>query len=376
MINTVETGQGVMKHPDVQKGLHQGHHEDEHKSHRVNLVKAISVGLAGTVVAAGVYVGSSKLFGPEGGDYGVAPIAASDTLNPTPTETIYNTEAPTPTPEPTPTPTTTETKSELDGIPAERLQFTKDLLKIYENSLSSNEDEFNKVDDYLTREQIIEYGKTGEYSNIENFSIISHKDGSPAIAMINCQDNVVSGFKKAIKEMEVYDSNYLKLLTDNGMRSFIINRFNEKSGFVYTYNEEGQFVWNLSKEGLKSEIPYMNTLLGGPLYIESVGIKMLNLGGEFAKYPGYFKEGLSAYCWWNLYCKNGQQFCKEMAHAGYIGAKVRYGEKYSQPFRSETIQVSFEKIFKEGLVDFFGGTADEINKNRKSMPDWNPGDLK
>ena len=127
----------------------------------------------------------------------------------------------------------------------------RDLLKIYENSLlSSTHKAFNKVDDYLTREQIINYGKTGEYEDIENFAIIMHKDGTPAIAMINCQENVVSSFKKGIEEMEAYDPNYLKILTNNGMRTFTVNRYNENYGSTYTFNKEGQFIWNATKEDL------------------------------------------------------------------------------------------------------------------------------
>ena len=116
--------------------------------------------------------------------------------------------------------------------------------------------------------------------------------------------------------------------------------------------------------------------LKNKVLVESYGIKFLNLSGEYAQHVGYYKEGLPAYCFWNLYCKNGQPFCKAMAYGDYLGAKVRYGEEYSPvDFNSETIQKSFEMIFNQGLVDFFGGTANEINENRKSMPDWNRGDL-
>ena len=295
---------------------------------------------------------------------------------PTPSPTLEPTVSPTPTVTPTPTIIPTPTiQSELVGVPAERLQFVKDLLKIYVDSLMTSNSAFDKVDDYITREQIINYGKTGAYEDIENFAIIMHKDGTPAIAMINCQDNVVSGLKEAIKKMEGYDSNFLKILTDNGMVTFIPNRFNENEGFTYTFNKQGQFVWNISEEGLKTEVPYMDTLLGSPLYVESVGIKMYSLGGEYVSHIGYYKDGLAAYCWWNLYQKNKDKFSEDMAYSCYLVAKNLYGERYSPlTFNSDTIQNTIDKVFDKNLIAFFGGTADEINKNRESMPDWNPGD--
>ena len=306
------------------------------------------------------------------------PSVPSETT-PTTRPTTEATTTPTtkPTIETTPTPTTTETKSELDGIPAERLQFVEDLIKIHENSLlTSTHKAFNKVDDYITREQIINYGKTGEYGDIENFSIINYKDGKPAIAMINCQENVVSGFKKAIKLMERYDPNFLKIITDNGMRSFIVNRFDDKIGFVYTFNKEGQFVWNISKEGLKTEVPYMDTLLRESLYTESIGIKMLNLGVEYTEHIGFYKQKLSAYSWWNEYCESNDKDCKNLSYSNYLFGKTFYGERYSPiSINSEIIQNTVNKIFDENLIAFFGGTAEEINKNRKTMPDWNLGDL-
>ena len=303
------------------------------------------------------------------------PSVPSETT-PTTRPTTEATTTPTtkPTIETTPTPTTTETKSELDGIPAERLQFVEDLIKIHENSLlTSTHKAFNKVDDYITREQIIKYGKTGEYNNIENFSIINHKDGSPAIAMINCQENVVSSFKKAIKEMEAYDPNYLKILTNNGMRTFTINRYGENYGSTYTFNKEGQFIWNATKEKLaEKDLSYA---LKNKVLVESYGIKFLNLGGEYALHVGTYKEGLSSLCWWNLYQNIKQKYCLSMSYEDYIMAKDFYGGEYKIDFNSATVQSHFDKIFNEGLVDFFGGTAQEINENRKTMPDWNLGDL-
>ena len=64
---------------------------------------------------------------------GCSSIPIASTLTPSPTPTTAPTAAAIPTLSPTPIPTTkptaTETTSELDGIPAERLQFVKGPIK-------------------------------------------------------------------------------------------------------------------------------------------------------------------------------------------------------------------------------------------------------
>ena len=298
--------------------------------------------------------------------------ATTSTAPPTPTPSPTPQPTITPSPTATPTPTIVPTPTiapELDGIPAARLQFAKDLLEIYDNSLSTNDTCFNKVDDYITREQIIEYGKTGTYSNIENFAIIMHKDGTPAIAMINCKDNVVSSFKTAIKEMEVYDPNYLKVLTSNGMRAFMVNRFNPNGSSTYTFNKSGLVVWNAEDKVLaKDNVAYA---LKMSIETESFGIKMYQLGGDYSKYVGFMKELLSSDCWWNLYMKNSQYYCEEASKSSYIQSIFYYNDFYAPTdMKSTFIQSLLTKIREQNLATPFGGTWDEITQNIKERPDW------
>ena len=286
---------------------------------------------------------------------------------PTPSPTLEPTVSPKPTVTPIPTIIPTPTiPPELVGVPPERLQFVKDLLNLYDHSVSSDNTAFDKVDDYITREQIVEYGRTGDFSKVKDFSIISHKDGTPAIALINCKDNVVSSFKTAIKEMEVYDPNYLKVLTSNGMRAFMVNRFAENMGNVFTFNKSGLIVWNLD---INKDFSVNN--LKRPLETESFGIKMYQLGGDYAKYVGFMKEQLSSDCWWYIFKRTGDAVAESGSRSSYIITKTLYNPYYAPiTFKDEKIQDLLKSVRDNNLATPFGGTWAEISASIVDRPDW------
>lgn len=312
------------------------------------------------------------------------PTTRETTVKPTTTSTTTETTTPTtkPTTEATTTPTTTSTtetttpptSSELEGVLTERLQFTEDLLNLYDKSSKEYAPASNKIKDFIDREQIINYGKGGEYL-VRAGDIVEFENGTPAVALINCPNNVISGFKKAINIMESYDSNYLKTLTDNGLKAFMPYYFDSNFGDnAFTFNKFGLITWNITNNFLaKNDLsPYLKRTI----QLESLGIKILKLGGEYENYNGFLKQQLSSDCWWNLYKKNNQTFCRDMSYSSYIFCKTYYNDQYSPvTFKDQKIQDLLNNIRTKNLVMPFGGTWTEITQNIPSRPDWNEGDI-
>ena len=208
--------------------------------------------------------------------------------------------------------TETTTNPDLKDVAPDKLEFTKDFLNLYDESsvdYSSGDYKgaFDKIKDFISREQIIEYGKTGETG--ENLSIVKHKDGSPAVALINCNDNVTRFFNGTIDGSIEYDPDFLGKMTQNGMVAFMVNRFNNTKSSSFTFNEHGLIVWNLDLE--KSNMIVGSNGLEKQIETESFGIRSLQLGGDYTKYAGFIKEQLSSACWWNLYKETGNEKYKE-----------------------------------------------------------------
>lgn len=271
--------------------------------------------------------------------------------------------------------TETNTNSELKDVAPERLEFTKDLLNLYDESVTKIakpkefETAFNKIKDFISRDQIIEYGKTGETG--ENLSIVKHKDGSPAMALINCNDNVTNVFNEMLSEMSMYDPDYLDKMTDNGTVAFMVNRYDINASNNFTFNKSGLIVWNLKPE--RSEV-VGSYALKRTVETECFGNKILNLGGDYAKYAGFIKEQLSSDCWWNLYKKTGDEFCRDMSYSSYVFCKNYYNEFYAPAnFQDKKIQDLINEARK--LVSLFGGTEAEISASIIDRPDWNYGDI-
>ena len=286
---------------------------------------------------------------------------------PTPKPTPIPTAKPTPTVEPTPTPIpTTETTSELDGVAPERLTFTKKLLTLYANCSTNDADEFKK---YITREQIINFGKTGE-----GLTVVNKENGTPGILLVNCQDNVVSSFRNAMDQMRAYDANYVDVLTKNGVCSFMVNRWDVNIGSVFTYSKSGLVVWNATDQALApADISYS---FKRTIETEAFGIKVANLGGDYAKYGGFMKELLSSDCWWNMYKKTGQTYCRDLSYSSYLIAKTMYNQVYAPvTFQDDKIQNLLKNIRDNNLASPWGGPWSEISQNIADRPDWNPGDI-
>ncbi len=240
--------------------------------------------------------------------------------------------------------TTTKNNPELEGVAPERLEFTKDLLNLYDKSITEVvtkkgfETAFNKIKDFINRDQIIEYGKTGETG--ENLSMVKYKDGSPAVALVNCNDKVASAFEGMVKEISQYDSNFLKKLTENGMVAFMINRFDNNRGDTFTFNKSGLVVYNARPE-MVDLINYK--VLERAIPTEVFGIKCFNLGGDYGKYSGFIKQQLASDCLEKLYEKSGKDYFKVFAIDIYFIGKDYYGGIYS-PVKLEDEEI--QKLIK------------------------------
>lgn len=98
------------------------------------------------------------------------------------------------------------------------------------------------------------------------------------------------------------------------------------------------------------------------------------MGGDYAKYVGFVKQQLSSDCWWNLYKKNGEEFCRDMSYSSYIFCKTYYNEFYKPVnFKDEKIQDLIKSARKS--VSLFGGTEAEISASIVDRPNWNLGDI-
>ena len=281
---------------------------------------------------------------------------------------------------PTSISTETTTNPDLKDVAPERLEFTKDFLNLYDESIREVitqpefKTAFNKIEDFISRDQVIKYGETGETGN--NFSIVKYKDGSPAVALINCNDKITGCFKTTINEMNKHDPNFLKKITGNGMVAFMVNRFDENQGDNFTFNENGLIVWNITPE-------HTNMVVGSgglerPIITESFGIKALNLGGDYTKYFGFIKEQLSSAYWWNLYKKTGNKEYESYSYSSYIFCKTYYNQVYAPTdFRDKEIQDLINNIMDQNLIIPFGDENwDKIKESIVDRPDWNLGDIK
>jgi len=255
----------------------------------------------------------------------------------------------------------TTTADELLGVAPARMAFTLKMLNLYANTDGS----INVVNKYITRKQIIEYGKTGK-----GLTVVNHENGTPAIALINCNSDYVNSFGWAIESMTGYDSNYINELTGNGVVAFMTYRFDKSnpSGY-FTYKKEGIIIKDIDK-GKAQGIDYSGGLMSSIL-TESFGIRMENLGGDYAKYGGLYKQLLSAYCWWNLSVKTGSSYCQAQAHGEYMMAFDYYNKLYAPVnIKTKKIQDGLNTIMTKGLAQHFGGPWSEIKANSKSMPKW------
>jgi len=255
----------------------------------------------------------------------------------------------------------TTTADELLGVAPQRLEFTKKMLNLF----SKTDGSINVVNKYITRKQIIEYGKTGK-----GLTVVNHENGTPAIALINCNSDYVDSFGWAIESMKGYDSNYINELTGNGVVAFMTYRFDKSTTAKnFTYKKEGIIIQNLDK-GKSQGLDYSGGLMS-PILVESFGIRMENLGGDYWKYEGLFKQVLAAYCWWNLFVKTGSSYCQAQAHGEYMMAFNYYNKVYAPvTIKSKKIQDGLNTIMTKGLAQHFGGPWSEIKANSKSMPKW------
>ncbi len=263
---------------------------------------------------------------------------------------------------PTATKEPTISSNELEGVAAERLEFTKVMLNLYDGSVNDHV-AFSKIKNFVTRQQIINYGKTGE-----GLSVVKYDNGTPAVALINCNDNITNIFNSMISQMKSYDSNYLKKLTSNGMVAFMVNRYEPNWGNTFTFNRNGLTVWNLASEEVNTVTPGK---LKRTVETEAFGIKMYSLGGDYANYIGFMKELLSSDCWWNLWKKTGDQYCYDMSQSSYMISKITYGPAYAPvTLQDEKIQNLLKNIRDKNLATSFGGSWSEISVNIVDRPDW------
>ncbi len=254
--------------------------------------------------------------------------------------------------------TTTKKPDQLEGVAPERLEFTKDMLNLYEKSSADRSSTFNKIKNFVTKDQIINYGKTGS-----GLSVIEYGNGTPAFALINCNAGVTNAVNTMVSEMSNYDSNYLRAITNNGVVALMDNGM---SGGNFNFNKEGLISWFRDSD---DEIG--SAQLKRPVLTESFGIKMLNLGGDYAKYIGFMKEQLASDCWWNLYKKNGDNFCNDMSQSTYMITKIMYNPIYAPvDFRDKEIQDLLKSVRNNNKAASFGGSWPQISANLSSRPDW------
>jgi hypothetical protein len=187
--------------------------------------------------------------------------------------------------------TATTTAAELLGVAPERLAFTKKMLNLYDKS-SQEGGPCKAIKNLVSRKTIINYGKTGE-----GLPVIKYDDGTPALAVINFNSVLTGYLNTCVSDMKKYDANYLKEITANGAVAIMADG---KGAGSFTYNKYGLIDWCISPK-------CYNTVdaigLENGILVESFGIKMENLGGDYLKYEGFLKEGLASDCWWNLYKK-------------------------------------------------------------------------
>jgi hypothetical protein len=255
----------------------------------------------------------------------------------------------------------TTTADELLGVAPARMAFTLKMLNLYANTDGT----INVVNKYITRKQIIEYGKTGK-----GLTVVNHEDGTPAIALINCNSDYVTSFNRAIESMKTADSNYINILTGNGVVAFMTYKFDKKDASEYfTYKKEGIIIQNINK--VKSVGGDHSGDLMHSVVVESFGIKMENLGGDYWKYEGFLKQLLASDCWWNLYKKTGSSYCQMQSRSGYMYALTFYNKLYAPvTFKDKKIQDLLKNVRTKGLALPFGGTWSEIAASIKDRPDW------
>jgi len=246
--------------------------------------------------------------------------------------------------------------SELEGVAPQRLAFTKKMLNVWSHDYT--------VESFINRKQIINWGKTGK-----GLQVIDYENGTPALALINFDKTTTGYFNDCLSDMKKYDVNYLKEITANGAVAVMIDGNGDGS---FTYNKYGLIDWMLSKENYNN----VNKIyLEQGILVESFGVRMENLGGDYSKYEGFLKEALASDCWWNLWKKTGSSVCKENSFDHYICAKEFYGDIYSPvKFKDKKIQDLLKNVRSKNLASAFGGSWSQITASIKDRPDWKSGD--
>jgi hypothetical protein len=252
--------------------------------------------------------------------------------------------------------TATTTAAELLGVAPDRLVFIKKVLNLWDKS--------KMVEKAVSRKTIINYGKTGE-----GLQVVNYDNGTPALAVINFNSVLTGYLNTCVSDMKKYDANYLKEITANGAVAIMAD--GQGTG-GFTYNKYGLIDWRLSSANYNN----VNALdLEQGILVESLGIRMENLGGDYLKYEGFLKEGLASDCWWNLYKKNGSYICKGSSFHHYLMAKEGYGDFYAPvTFKDKKIQDLLKNVRSKNLASAFGGTWSEISASIVDRPDWKSGD--
>ena len=243
--------------------------------------------------------------------------------------------------------------NELKECKPELRLFCSQMLNLQGTSAGDKDVTFSQIGEKLTREEIVDYGKTGEDSRV-----IEDEDGTPRLWMIGWTEKSQENIREAMKTLQDWDPKALTILNENGTFAFMLAQSDMHSEHTFGYNKEGLTIYEASPE-------YAETLpvlaFGNSLITENIGTAMLNLGGKYLEIVGFIKEEITGDEFLNLYNKIGENYFLEVSKGSYLfGGEGYYNNFYNKKITDIDVQEIIKEVYDHELISFFGGTGEKI----------------
>lgn len=222
--------------------------------------------------------------------------------------------------------------------------------------------------DFVTKEQVFEFGKTGEGLDVVYFlNEKGEKTKEPAILYVatpEVKKQKIDVVEKGIAHWEKYDQDFREVLVNNDLRIILHSQASSNKKISVFKYETGIFYYNTSDSKPSS----FSDSIAYAIATEMFGSKGDALGGEFNKYAvGVIKQRLDLDCARYLAEKT-----KDKKLAGYVQGCQDLVDLYTQEYWIDKGQQMWYlehliKIIKENnlMTPYGADTWEEIDSIKK-----------
>jgi uncharacterized lipoprotein YehR (DUF1307 family) len=233
-----------------------------------------------------------------------APVAASTAASPTVLTAMTPTPAPTETVLPTISPEQTKTPEQ---IIEENLKLDEVKLSTYNQVMKEhgvkeedrltiarllylveNPDLYAKYCD-LTFDKIWQIARGEKVEGVESRDL---PDGGIGCLYVHCDPSTVNNLDISLQKNEkAMPGFFTDMVKDHGVCIVLQEKIWPKERISASFDQTGMLVLNVDKEDIKA-YPNLVKTYQRTLMVESLGVKWLQLGGEYTKYTGYGKSDM------------------------------------------------------------------------------------